>query len=117
MRLIILAACITLLSVTCTQAQLVSSRKPDGLILSTGNLYFTSHDAAGAAVWRTSQTSVPGQETVLYWEAGARFGDIVFAQVGGNFFGYFFAQNGGVMRREIQVTGRQDETVRFAGRY
>src|SRR6476469_8719711 len=71
---------------------LVTSRKPDGLILSTGNLYFTSHDAAGATVWRTSQTSVPGQASVLYWEPGARFGDIVFAQVDGSFFGYFFAQ-------------------------
>ena len=69
----------------------VSHRKPEGLILSTGNLYFTSQDAAGAAVWRTSQTSSPGQETILYWEPGAEFGDIVFAQVDGTFFGYFFA--------------------------
>ena len=73
---------------------LVSFRKPDGLILSTGNLYFTSHDAAGAAVWRTAQSSIPGQEGVLYWEQGARFGDIVFAQVDGVFFGYFFATSG-----------------------
>ena len=43
----------------------VSFRKPDGMILSEGNLYFTSHDAAGATVWRTAQTSSPGQETVL----------------------------------------------------
>lgn len=74
---------------------LVSYRKPDGLILSTGNIYFTSHDIAGAAVWRTSQSSSPGQETILYWEAGARFGDIVFAQVAGTFWGYFFAENAG----------------------
>lgn len=65
---------------------LVSSRKPDGMILSEGNLYFTSHDAAGAAVWRTAQSSVPGQEAILYWEAGATFGDIVFAKVDGVFF-------------------------------
>jgi hypothetical protein len=85
---------------------LVSLRKPDGLILSTGNLYFTSHDAAGATVWRTSQTSVPGQESVLYWEPGARFGDIVFAQVDGNFFGYFFAQNAGVITiKRVSLTG------------
>lgn len=70
----------------------VSFRKPDGMILSEGNLYFTSHDAAGATVWRTSQTSIPGQETVLYWEQGAQFGDIVFAKVDGVFFGYFFAE-------------------------
>jgi hypothetical protein len=85
---------------------LVTSRKPDGLILSTGNLYFTSHDAAGATVWRTSQTSVPGQESVLYWEPGARFGDIVFAQVDGSFFGYFFAQNAGAITiKRVSLTG------------
>ena len=95
-------------AVTVVNAQtgLVSFRKPDGLILSTGNLYFTSHDAAGATVWRTSQTSVPGQETVLYWEAGARFGDIVFAQVGGAFFGYFFVQNAsGITIKRVSLTG------------
>jgi hypothetical protein len=75
------------------QPKLVSLRKPDGLILSTDNLYFTSHDDAGAAVWRMAQSSIPDQEGVLYWEAGAKFGDIVFAQVDGSFFGYFFAQN------------------------
>jgi len=87
-------------------ATLVSSRKPDGLILSTGNLYFTSHDAAGATVWRTSQSSVPGQEGVLYWEPGAVFGDIVFAQVDGSFFGYFFATKGGVITiKRVPLTG------------
>jgi hypothetical protein len=107
LRLIVIAICISFLSVVCTaQDQLVSFRKPDGLILSTGNLYFTSHDASSATVWRTSQTSLPGQEIVLFWEAGARFGDIVFAQVGGNFFGYFFAQKGGVITiRRIPLTG------------
>src|SRR6476661_5709945 len=78
------------------QPKLVSLRKPDGLILSTDNLYFTSHDDAGAAVWRMAQSSIPDQEGVLYWEAGAKFGDIVFAQVDGSFFGYFFATNAGV---------------------
>jgi hypothetical protein len=95
-------------AVTVVNAQtgLVSFRKPDGLILSTGNLYFTSHDAAGATVWRTSQTSVPGQETVLYWEPGARFGDIVFAQVGGAFFGYFFVSNAsGLSIKRVSLTG------------
>lgn len=85
---------------------LISLRKPDGMILSTGNLYFTSHDAAGAAVWRTSQTSIPGQETVLFWEAGATFGDIVFAQVDGRFFGYFLARKQGVHTiRRVPLTG------------
>jgi len=85
---------------------LISLRKPDGLILSTGNVFFTSHDAAGATVWRTSQTSIPGQETVLFWEPGARFGDIVFAQVDGAFFGYFFALKQNVLTiRRVPLTG------------
>lgn len=112
MRSITLAVCITILSVTFAQAQLVSSRKPDDLILSTGNLYFTTHDAAGATVWRTSQTSVPGQETILYWEAGARFGDIVFAQVSGAFFGYFFVQNAGAIAiKRVPLTGGNAATL------
>lgn len=106
MRLITVALGITLLSLTCAQAQQVSSRKPSGLILSTGNLYFTSHDAAGAAVWRTSQTSIPGQESILYWEQGAKFGDIVFAQVNGVFFGYFFAERGGAISiKRVPLSG------------
>src|SRR5947209_16318417 len=75
--------------------ELVSSRKPEGLILSTGNVYFTSHDATSASVWRTAQSSSPGQEIRLYREKGARFGDIVFAQVDGNWWGYFFADGTG----------------------
>ena len=106
MRFIVNAFWTSLLLVICAQGQLISSRKPDGLILSTGNLYFMSHDAAGAAVWRTSQSSVPGQETILYWEAGAKFGDIVFAQVNVTFFGYFFAVNAGVIAiRRVPLTG------------
>ena len=69
---------------------LVSYRKPDGLILSTANLYFTSHDGNTAIVWRTAQSSSPGQEFVLWSEPDARFGDIVFAQVDGIWWGYFF---------------------------
>lgn len=112
MRLITVALCITLLSLTCAQAQQVSSRKPSGLILSTGNLYFTSHDAAGAAVWRTSQTAVPGQESILYWEQGAKFGDIVFAQVNGAFFGYFFAEKGGVISiKRVPLSGGNATTL------
>ena len=85
---------------------LISSRKPGGLILSEANLYFTSHDAAGAAVWRTAQTSTPGQERVLYWEQGAIFGDIVFAKVDGTFFGYFFATKARVTTiRRVPLAG------------
>jgi hypothetical protein len=84
----------------------VSNRKPDGLILSTGNLYFTSHDATGATVWRASQASSPGQEGALFHETGATFGDIVYANVGGTWFGYFFAQNAtGTTIKRVPLAG------------
>ena len=88
-------------------SQLVSYRKPDGLILSTGNLYFTYHDAATASVWRAAQNAVPGQEILLYSEPGARFGDIVFAQVDGAFWGYFFSYSGGATAtiKRVPLTG------------
>jgi hypothetical protein len=93
-------------------SRLVSSRKPDGLILSTGNLYFTSHDAIGAAVWRMAQGEGPDQERILYWEPGAIFGDITFAQVNGAFFGYFFAQRQGqITIRRIPLTGGTATTL------
>ena len=87
--------------------KLISRRKPDGMILSTGNLYFTSHDATAATVWRTSQTSIPGQERALFREVGATFGDICFAKVDGAFFGYFFARKnaGGLTIKRVSLTG------------
>ena len=60
-------------------AEFVAFRKPDGLILSTGNLYFTSHAASTASVWRAAQDSIPGREILLCSEPDAIFGDIVFA--------------------------------------
>jgi len=80
---------------------LVSYRKPDGLILSTANLYFTSHDGNTAIVWRTAQSSSPGQEFVLWSEPDARFGDIVFAQVDGIWWGYFFKSS--MIERSIWI--------------
>jgi len=110
MRAIVIAVLASVFSLLPIEGQLVASRKPDGLAVSTGNVYFTSHDAAGATVWRTSQNSTPGQESVLFWEAGARFGDIVFAQIGGNFFGFFFAEknaekNKVITIRRVSLTG------------
>jgi hypothetical protein len=90
----------------------ISFRKPDGLILSQANLYFTSHDSSGAAVWRTAQNSSPGQEGVLYWEQGARFGDIVFAKVDGSFFGYFFSKKAGVITiKRVPLAGGTTTTL------
>ena len=106
MRPITAAICLSLLSLTGAQAELVSCHKPDGLILSTGNLYFTSRDAGGAAVWRTSQGATACQERILYWETGAIFGDIVFAELNGNFFGYFFAEKAEVSTlRRVPLAG------------
>jgi hypothetical protein len=45
--------------VTASTSELVSCRNPDGLILSTGNLYATYHDAATASVWRAAQSALP----------------------------------------------------------
>lgn len=97
----------TLAPGTSATSELVSYRNPDGLILSTGNLYFTFHDAATASVWRAAQSALPGQEILLYSEPGARFGDIVFAQVDGTFWGYFFSTNGGgtATIKRVSLTG------------
>jgi hypothetical protein len=97
----------TLIPATSATSELVSYRNPDGLILSTGNLYFTYHDAATASVWRAAQSALPGQEILLYSEPAARFGDIVFAQVDGAFFGYFFAQSAGatITIKRVSLTG------------
>src|SRR6266481_2317707 len=97
----------TLTLLGASTSELVSYRNPDGLILSTGNLYFTYHDAATASVWRAAQSALPGQEILLYSEPGARFGDIVFAQVDGTFWGYFFSTNGGgtATIKRVPLTG------------
>jgi glucuronoarabinoxylan endo-1,4-beta-xylanase len=92
----------------------VSIHQPDGMILSTGNIYFTSHDAAGAHVLRTAQTSTPGQEIELYREGpGNRFGDIVFAKIGDVYYGYFWTTNstGKSIIKRILLTGSKVATV------
>jgi hypothetical protein len=90
-----------------TTSELVSYRKADGFILSTGNLYFTYHDAATASVWRAAQSAIPGQEILLYSEPGSRFGDIVFAQVDRTFWGYFFSvgRAGTATIKRVPLTG------------
>jgi hypothetical protein len=92
---------------------LVCYRRPDGLILSTGNLYFTYHDGATASVWRAAQTASPGQEILLYSEPGARFGDIVYAQVNGVWWGYFLSTGGGgtATIRRVPLTGGAAATL------
>jgi len=91
----------------------VSYYPMDGMVLSTGNIYLTMHDVLGAHVFRTGQTSIPGQEIELYSEhSGSRFGDIVWAKVGDVYYGYFWALEGGdSFIKRIPLTGTEMATV------
>jgi len=96
-----------------TNVNPISGRPVDGMALSTGNIYFTTHDNSGAHVFRTGQTSSPGQEIKLYSEPpGSRFGDIIWAKVGDVYYGYFWAfrDNGNVIKR-IPLTGSETASV------
>jgi hypothetical protein len=70
-----------------------------GLISSTGNLYFTEFainefGPSFASFYRTGKYSLPGSEGLLYSESGPLyfdFGNVVWALVGGNYYGYFVA--------------------------
>jgi len=66
-------------------SSIVAYSSPNGLIASTGNLYWTSkfYNEFGpdtSVVWRAGKNNVPGNETVLYREDGddRYFGDIVY---------------------------------------
>jgi hypothetical protein len=96
-----------------TSVHPVCLRPADGMALSTGNIYFTTHDTSGAHVFRTGQTSSPGQEVKLYSESpGSQFGDIIWAKVGDVYYGYFWAasEENSVIKR-ILLTGSETATV------
>ena len=63
------------------------------LIQSTGNLYWSSNDDVGSAIFRASKSSQPGDEVALYAETGAKFEELTFAKVDGEFYGYFVAND------------------------
>jgi len=74
-----------------------SDTQPSRLIQSTGNLYWTVNQTVGdtwyAYLYRTSKSSQPGDEQVLYQQAGSaasapHFGAITYANVGGTWYGY-----------------------------
>jgi hypothetical protein len=91
--------------------RIIAERVADGMVLSRANIYFTAHDDEVALVFRTAQSATPGQEIELYQEAGSRFGDIVFADVGGTFYGYFFALAKGqttIKRIQLDLDFTQD---------
>jgi hypothetical protein len=97
-------------------SRIVAQRAIDGTVLSTANIYFTSHDSAGAHVFRTAQTATPGQESELCREANGRFGDIIFANISGSFFGYFFALvNGSTTIRRIPLAPSPGEVAKVVG--
>jgi hypothetical protein len=90
----------------------VATGEPNGLVESTGNLYWTRNATTGAfpyrwvgRVYRAAKTSTPGQEVLLYSETGtigSSFGNITFANYGGVFYGYFVAsylRNGTYIKR------------------
>jgi hypothetical protein len=70
-----------------------------GLVSSTGNLYFTEFGInefgpSSASFYRTGKYSPPGSEGLLYGELGPayfNFGNVVWAYVGGIYYGYFVA--------------------------
>jgi surface antigen len=98
-------------------AATLSYSRPNRLLQSTGNLYWTGAQTAQvvvaartiqgtaartvqgtseAVVYRASKTNQPGQERVLYAEASSplspvNFQAITYANVGGSWYGYFVA--------------------------
>jgi surface antigen len=78
----------------------LADTSPDRLIQSTGNLYWTADQTVNgmsqADVFRGSKGNEPGQEQILYQESRPSstpvdFEAIAYADVGGNWYGYFVA--------------------------
>ena len=78
----------------------LSNTRPDRLIQSTGNLYWTADQTLNATsqadVLRASKDNEPGQERILYQESRPAtspvdFEAITYANVGGVWYGYFVA--------------------------
>jgi hypothetical protein len=94
---------------------LLSFNAPSRLIPSTGNLYWTSNSynpfsatPYTSSVWRASKTNTPGQEILLYSQSSTKpfsFGDIAYAQVAGNWYGYFVYNNPGARASRIERIG------------
>jgi surface antigen len=78
----------------------LSYTHPGRLIQSTGNLYWTANQTQNGVsqsdVYRASKGNVPGQESILYQESQPASNPvdleaITYANVGGNWYGYFVA--------------------------
>jgi hypothetical protein len=96
--------------------RIIAQHIADGMVLSTANIYFTGHDNTGARVFRTAQSATPGQEAELCHEPACRFGDIVFANVDGVFYGYFFALTSGMTTiRRIPLAPQPGQVAEIIG--
>ena len=96
--------------------RIIAQHVADGMVLSTANIYFTAHDNSGARVFRTAQSATPGHETELCHEPNCRFGDIVFANVDGTFYGYFFALASGMTTiRRIPLAPQPGQVAEIIG--
>jgi hypothetical protein len=96
--------------------RIIAQHLADGMVLSTANIYFTAHDNAGARVFRTAQSATPGHEVELCHEPACRFGDIVFANVDGVFYGYFFALTDGMTTiRRIPLAPQPGQVAEIIG--
>jgi hypothetical protein len=97
-------------------SRMVAQHSVDGIVLSTGNIYFTAHDIHHARVFRTAQSATPGQEIELCREPDSRFGDIVFAKVDEVFYGYFLALASGVTTiRRIPLAPQPGQVAKIIG--
>ena len=96
--------------------RIIAQHVADGMVLSTANIYFTVHNNGDARVFRTAQSATPGQEAELCHEPDCRFGDIVFANVDGTFYGYFFALASGTTTiRRIPLAPQPGQVAEIVG--
>jgi surface antigen len=88
----------------------LSDTQPDRLIQSTANLYWTADQTldgnSQADVYRASKDNEPGQERILYQKSQPTstpvdFEAITYANVGGNWYGYFVANYPGQNKSQI----------------
>ena len=94
---------------------LLSYNSPARLIQSTGNLYWTSNTynpfratPYESFVWRAAKTNTPGQEIQLFSQSSttpSSFGDVTYAQVAGNWYGYFVVNNPAARTSRIERIG------------
>jgi hypothetical protein len=97
----------------------VANMVPSGVVQSTGNLYWTRNVLSGGVglplrwngrVYRAGKSNIPGQEAVIYSEAGvlgSSFGSITFANYNGVWYGYFLAtyRFGGTVIKRVPLDG------------